>query len=118
MEDFSFGSSCAFAREIAGATYMVRHWLWKHDIPYVLVAPTTLKKFATGKGNADKALIIKAVFQRWAHDVDNNNSADAVVLNYIGRAIVGDWQPTTDQQREVITLLANKYQNLHLPRVA
>jgi Holliday junction resolvasome RuvABC endonuclease subunit len=35
---------------------------------------------ATGKGNADKSLVMKSVFQRWAHDCDNDNNADAVTL--------------------------------------
>jgi crossover junction endodeoxyribonuclease RuvC len=105
MEDFAFAASMSFAREIAGLSYMVRHWLWKHQKPYVLVAPTSVKKMATGKGNADKSLVMKSVFQRWAHDCDNDNSADAVTLCYIGRSLVGEWPSTTDPQREVIALL-------------
>jgi crossover junction endodeoxyribonuclease RuvC len=116
MEDFAFAASMSFAREIAGLSYMVRHWLWKQQKPYVLVAPTSVKKMATGKGNADKSLVMKSVFQRWAHDCDNDNSADAVTLCYIGRSLVGEWQPTTDPQREVIAMLAKKYPEL--PKVA
>ena len=28
--------------------------LWKNNIPYETIPPTVIKKFATGKGNADK----------------------------------------------------------------
>lgn len=112
MEDFAFAANMAFAREIAGLSYMVRHLLWKRETPYVLVAPTTVKKFAAGKGNADKSLIIKAVFQRWNVDIDDNNAADAFVLAKIGESLIGKWEPTTDPQREVVAMLAKKYPDL------
>jgi len=34
---------------------VLKHMLWIYSIPYVEVSPTNVKKFATGKGNADKA---------------------------------------------------------------
>jgi hypothetical protein len=34
---------------------VVRLALWRHEVPLVTLAPATLKKFATGHGNADKA---------------------------------------------------------------
>ncbi len=112
IEDFAFSASNAYAREVAGLAYMVRMWLHSHGKPFILVAPSSLKKFVTGKGNAEKALVMKDVYRRWGHDINDNNSADAVVLGYIGMALAGFWEPTTDQQREVVKLLANKYAGL------
>lgn len=49
------------------------------------VAPGTLKKYATGKGTADKDEVLASVIRRYpAADVSNNNTADAVVLAAMG----------------------------------
>ena len=43
-------------------------------------SPNTIKKFATGKGNAPKEIVMKELFKRWGIDVDSNNLADAVAI--------------------------------------
>lgn len=43
-------------------------------------SPKTIKKFATGNGNAGKDLMLKEVFRRWGVDVTDNNIADAVAI--------------------------------------
>lgn len=53
-----------------------------------IVAPSTLKKFITGNGHADKNLILKAVLQKWGLDVDDDNEADAYGLARMAAAIV------------------------------
>ncbi|HUV67023.1 MAG TPA: hypothetical protein VMW24_24260, partial [Sedimentisphaerales bacterium] len=70
------------------------------------------KKFVAGKGNADKDLMLKEVLKRFALDLDNHNVADAVGLLYIGLALIGNWQPTTDQQRAVVTAVRNSNRTL------
>jgi len=40
--------------EIAEHAGMLKFFLHHYEVPYELVPPTTVKKFATGKGNADK----------------------------------------------------------------
>lgn len=52
-----------------------------------LVAPQAVKKFATGKGNGDKNVVIKRVYQKWGVDIDDDNLADAYVLSRIGAAL-------------------------------
>lgn len=52
-----------------------------------LVSPQSMKKFCTGKGNADKNVIIKRVWQKWGVDFDDDNLADAYVLARIGAAL-------------------------------
>ena len=46
------------------------------------IPPTTVKLFATGKGNADKDEVLAAVKARWSPDVHDDNEADAVALLY------------------------------------
>jgi Holliday junction resolvasome RuvABC endonuclease subunit len=53
IEDYSFGSvGRVFA--IAENGGVVKHQLWKNHVEYKTIPPTVIKKFATGKGNADK----------------------------------------------------------------
>lgn len=44
---------------------------------YKTVSPSELKKFATGKGNADKAKMIAAAKERWPGREYTDNEADA-----------------------------------------
>jgi len=84
---------------------VIRYGLYRRGIKYLLVSPTQLKKFATGKGNSEKNLVIRAVFQRFNIEADDDNAADAVTLLHIGKAIAGLWEPTMDAQREVVAQL-------------
>ena len=68
---------------------VLRYFLWQEGIKYRDVSPNTLKKFATGKGNSPKDVVIKEVYKHWGHDVTDNNIADAIVLGYLGLALKG-----------------------------
>ncbi len=54
-------------------------WCEHHGIPYQGVPVGTIKKHATGKGNADKAAMIAAARAR-GHDPADDNEADALTL--------------------------------------
>lgn len=81
----------------AGITGMVhgvvRALLLSEDVPYVLVTPATVKKFATGKGNATKADMRMALFQRASLDIRDDNQVDAwwlraAALDHYGEPVV------------------------------
>ena len=36
---------------------LLNHKLWKEKMSFKVIAPTALKKFASGKGNADKCMM-------------------------------------------------------------
>lgn len=61
---------------------IVKHYLWAHDVPYLLVPPATLKIYAAGKGNATKDDVLLAVERRFGHlaHIADNNSGDALAL--------------------------------------
>ena len=59
MEDYSFGS-VGMVFSIAEITGFVRYRLWKMGKAPYLVAPSQVKKWATGKGNANKEAMITA----------------------------------------------------------
>ncbi|HYC44514.1 MAG TPA: crossover junction endodeoxyribonuclease RuvC [Burkholderiales bacterium] len=50
----------------------------------VEVAPGTLKKYVTGKGNAEKDGIRMEVLKRWRYESTDNNDADAYALMRLG----------------------------------
>ncbi len=104
IENFAFGAVNK-AHDIGMLHGVIRYGLYRRGIPYLLVAPGQVKKFATGKGNSEKNLVIRAVFQRFGIEADDDNAADAVTLLHIGKAISGLWEPTMDAQREVVAQL-------------
>ena len=59
---------------------VIRLALWDARIPYVEIPPATLKKFATGKGNANKEEMLAAAIRRLGYEGANNNEADALWL--------------------------------------
>jgi len=54
-------------------------WCEAHAIPYEGVPVGTIKKFATGKGNADKSAMIAAACG-WGFEPVDDNEADAIAL--------------------------------------
>lgn len=52
------------------------------EIPYMSVPVGTVKKHATGKGNANKQLMIKAAQERGFSPVDDNEADALAILHY------------------------------------
>lgn len=104
IESYSFGSRNGgeYLGELGGS---IRSVLRRHCVNVLEVAPTTVKKFATGKGNAKKEVIIGHVQKRWNVLFDNSDEADAYVLYRIGLCYAGICEPETQAQAEVIKKL-------------
>lgn len=66
---------------------VVRELLIRHDVPYAVVPPATLKAYATGKGNADKTAMAIAALKRTGREFADDNQVDAFWL----RAAALDW---------------------------
>ena len=56
-------------------------WCEHHQIPYEGVPVGTIKKHATGKGNASKEQMTQAMQAR-GHEITDDNQADALALLY------------------------------------
>ncbi len=67
------------AHAYGGFLAVLTSWCEHHGIAYQGVPVGTIKKYATGKGNADKAAMIEAMRARGFAPVDDNE-ADALAL--------------------------------------
>lgn len=77
----------------AGITGMVhgavRAYLLRLRVPYVLLTPATLKKYATGRGNAGKPEMAVALFKRAGLELTDDNQVDAAWLRFAGLQMLG-----------------------------
>ena len=77
----------------AGITGMVhgavRRALRARHVPYALVPPASLKKYATGKGNAPKPDLRMALYKRTGIDEPDDNRVDARWLRMMGLDFLG-----------------------------
>lgn len=65
-------------------------WCEDHEIPYSGIPVGTIKRFATGKGNADKLAMIAAAVQRGFATKDDNEADAIAILLYaesLGEAV-------------------------------
>ncbi len=67
------------AHAYGGFLAQLTAWCEQHTIPYQGVPVGTIKKHATGKGNANKADMVAAMRARGFHPADDNE-ADALAL--------------------------------------
>lgn len=76
LEGYDFGTrhGAHHAGELGG---IVRVDLWEHGIPYVLVSPSQLKKYATGRGNASKSEVLQVAVHRFGRTFKTDDEADA-----------------------------------------
>ena len=86
MEGYATNSK--WGRELAGELCgLIKLILFKHKQQLHIVAPTALKKFATGSGKGDKSQIMLAVYKKWHRDFDDEHQTDAYVIARAGLLI-------------------------------
>lgn len=102
LEGYSFGSQGRAVFNIGELGGVIRCLLYDQGVKWVEVAPATLKKFATGKGNVKKDQIALHVYKRWGYTSPDNNVADAYVLAKIGQELIIPSGELTKAQEEVI----------------
>ncbi len=89
LEGYSFASNTGRVFERAELGGIVRYDIWVAEVPFVDVPPGTLKKYATGKGNAQKDAMIAAAIRRFGFKGSDNNEADAYLLWCMARHAYG-----------------------------
>jgi len=101
LEDFSYGSKGSAVSIQFGIGWAIRSELIRQNLVYNTVAPTAVKKFATGKGNTKKDEMVLPIYKRWGFEHKSDNVRDAFVIAQIGRALTVDCE-LTGFQKEVI----------------
>ena len=89
IEGYSYASKGRSIFQIAELGGIVRWELYSRRLPYVDVAPSCLKRYATGKGNANKDAMIAAAIHRFGFQGSDNNEADAFLLYCMARHAYG-----------------------------
>lgn len=95
LEGYAYSSRAGMTFDIGESTGALKMMLWENGIDCTTVSPTQSKKFATGKGNANKELIMEAFakVQPWKdlkgilHETEkqNNPSSDIADSYFIMR---------------------------------
>lgn len=109
IEDYSYGIQHTNSLTAMGELRtIVELGIRDNQSSYYFIAPTALKKFATGKGNSQKAIIMQQVLKRWGFEARNEDIADAFVLAQIG-IVLGevDIDSLTHAQLEVIAKITD-----------
>jgi len=104
IEGFSYGSRGKGIAFQFGYGYSVQIALYTNDFNYLIVTPSQVKKFATGKGNASKDNMILPIYKKWGYEHESDNVRDAFVLAQIARATKTSVE-LTKYQKEVINSL-------------
>ncbi len=101
IEGYGFAKRSPHAHAQGELGGIVRHGLWKRNVPYIEVPPTSLKKFTTGKGNATKSDMISSVTLRTGKEWSGKGADDRVdawALRQMALAALGapeyDWPKT------------------------
>lgn len=87
VEGYAF--SAKYNRETSGELGgVLRCSLREAQFNYLVIPPTVLKKYATGKGNCGKDEVRLGVYKQWGHEAKTDDEIDAFVLAKIGYAVV------------------------------
>lgn len=108
LEGLSFASNMGKSQERAALHYMVRQQMIAMGLPFIVVPPSSLKKFICKVGFAKKELMMKEVFRRYGVDAADNNQADAAGLCFFGASFLDFWPMQADQKEQMVRFKAVK----------
>ena len=80
IEGPSYQSAGQAILQMGALHFITRVYLYKANVYYKVIAPGTLKKFVTGKGNSKKDLMLLKTYKKWGVEFDDHNICDAYGL--------------------------------------
>lgn len=105
-----FGMPQGEAINNIGLSWIIRCNLWTLGVSVLMVAPSTLKKFITGSGKAEKDVILKTILTRWGKDFPTSHEGEAFALATVGKYMTNGDVAMTDFQEEIIKRLRSEVQ--------
>jgi Holliday junction resolvasome RuvABC endonuclease subunit len=102
MEGYAYGSQMANMAGELGATVKLTVYT-AYNVHPLIVPPTTLKKYVTGKGNGvKKSQMMLSVYKKWGVELLDDNAADAYAL-----AKIASKHAETEYEKDVLKLLSD-----------
>lgn len=89
VEGYAFAARNSHAHALGELGGVIRLALHEAGVPFVDVPPASLKKYATGKGNANKGEMLAAAIRRLGYEGASDNEADAMWLRAMGLDALG-----------------------------
>lgn len=86
LEGYSYGSIGSRLFEIGENSGLLKHKMWASSIDFDVYAPTTIKKFACGKGNAPKDRLWESFLEETGLNL----------FHLIGQEVGKSWNPVSD----------------------
>ena len=85
IEGYSYGSVGKMA-DIGELGGVVKTMIFDNNFKTIVIPPTSLKKFITGKGNSPKDIMISKTLKKYNVEFENNNKCDAFGLAQMAKA--------------------------------
>lgn len=101
IEGFSYGSKGKGVSTQYGLGWIIRYFLYERGYEYIEIPPTSVKKFATGKGNTKKDEMVLPIYRKWGFEHTSDNVRDAFVLAQIAKGMY-DSSNLTEYQKEAL----------------
>ncbi len=104
IEGYSFASP---NRAVPLAEYggILRHMLIEGGAQLKEITPSTVKQFATQKGNSDKTAMTLACFKLWGQEFKTNDEVDAYCIARLGACALGWDEATNEAQRRAVSVV-------------
>ena len=87
---------------------LIRWRIWMEGVPYLEVAPSTMKKFITGKGNTMKDQVRLSVYKRWQFEHESNDVVDAYAIAQTARVMLR-WDEMIKKDQEALKTLRKQW---------
>jgi len=113
IENFSYNSVGQGIDYQYGVGWVIREHLHKAGFHYYDVSPKSLKKFATGNGNASKKVMVAPIEKRWDYKHPSDNVTDAFILSEIAKAIDqgNEYEGLKAHEKQVIKIIKDGIMN-------
>ncbi len=95
IEDYAFAAR-GMVYSIGELAGCIKLWFYQNNVPFLLINPSHLKKFVSGKGNCHKERILLAAYKKWKIDAPTD-TVEAYCLARIGIEVINLLSETKTQ---------------------